>query len=108
MLALAAATALGLTAAALWQQRPAQAGALCTGLLAGAVFFLLMAVPAWTALLPLAWLGPLAVNRAVERFLGEWLGGRVQTSVPAAITQTLDALRAAGERAMAAVPPDAR
>ena len=50
----------------------------------------------------------LAVNRAVERFLGEWLGGRVQTSVPAAITQTLDALRAAGERAMAAVPPDAR
>lgn len=66
MLALAAATALGLTAAALWQQRPAQAGALCTGLLAGAVFFLLMAVPAWTALLPLAWLGPLAVNRAVR------------------------------------------
>ena len=25
-----------------------------------------MAVPAWTALLPLAWLGPLAVNRAVR------------------------------------------
>ncbi len=66
MLALAAATALGLTAAALWQQRPAQAGTLCTGLLAGAVFFVLMAEPTWTALRPLAWLGPLAVNRAVR------------------------------------------
>jgi AraC-like DNA-binding protein len=66
MLALAAATALGLTAAALWRQRPAQAGVLCTGLLAGAMFFLLMAEPAWTGLRPLAWLGPLAVNRAVR------------------------------------------
>lgn len=65
MLTLAAATALLMTAAALWQQRPAQAGVLCTGLLAGAVFFLLMAEPGWTVLLPLAWLGPLAVNRAV-------------------------------------------
>jgi AraC-like DNA-binding protein len=66
MLALAAATALGLTAVALWRQRPAQAGVLCTGLLAGAVFFLLMAEPAWTALRLPAWLGPLAVNRAVR------------------------------------------
>ncbi len=47
----------------------------------------------------------LAVNRAVERFLGEWLGGRVQPTVPSAITQTLEALQRAGERASAPPPP---
>ncbi|HCT56436.1 MAG TPA: S9 family peptidase [Gemmatimonas aurantiaca] len=50
----------------------------------------------------------LAVNRAVERFLGDWLGGRVQSTVAPDITRTLEALRAAGERAAAPAPPGAR
>lgn len=47
----------------------------------------------------------LAVNRAVELFLGAHLGGRTQPAVPAGITQALDALRAAGDSAVAHAPP---
>lgn len=46
----------------------------------------------------------LAVNRAVEQFLGRWLGGRVQAEVPASITQALDALRASGDSAVRVAP----
>ena len=50
----------------------------------------------------------LAVNRAVEMFLGEWLGGRVQATVSASISATLDQLRAAGDSASRTpvAPPD--
>lgn len=41
----------------------------------------------------------LAVNRAVELFLGEWLGGRVQPTVDSSISTRLQQLRAAGDSA---------
>lgn len=65
VVALAAATALLMTAAALWRQRPPAAGTLALGMLGGVAYFLLMSGPAFEPLRPLAWLAPLAVNRAL-------------------------------------------
>ena len=47
----------------------------------------------------------LAVNRAVEEFLGRWLGGRVQAQVPGSVTTALQALRVAGDSVAAARNP---
>ncbi len=43
----------------------------------------------------------LAVNRAVEKFLAQHLGGRVQPSVDTRVQQALDKLTSAGEEAVA-------
>lgn len=65
VVALAAATALLMSAAALWRQRPPAAATLTLGMLGGMAYFLVMAGPAFEPLRPLAWLAPLAVNRAL-------------------------------------------
>lgn len=70
-MAAAAAAALLMMAAAVWRQRPVGAGRLCTGMLAGALYFGVTAEPGLSWLMPLAWLGPLAFNRAVHAGFGE-------------------------------------
>ncbi|RTL36381.1 MAG: AraC family transcriptional regulator, partial [Burkholderiales bacterium] len=71
MMATAAAAALLMTAAAVWRQRPPGAGRLCTGMLAGAVYFVVVSDTRFDVLRPLAWLGPLAFNRAVHAGFGD-------------------------------------
>jgi dipeptidyl aminopeptidase/acylaminoacyl peptidase len=47
----------------------------------------------------------LAVNRAVEEFLGRWLGGRVDAKVSPAIAASMRRLRAAGDSLIRAAAP---
>ncbi len=80
--ALAAATALLMSAAGVWRQRPPAAGTMVLGMLGGVAYFLVMAGPAFERLLPLAWLAPLAVNRALHAGFGmrahpSWLDGLI-------------------------------